>query len=96
MREELICARPMPVYGRITPAHAGRIIALFFRQFSAQDHPRACGKNIAAYIGISESTGSPPRMREESHSYIKWKLCGGITPAHAGRISRRKFARYVE
>ena len=72
---------------RIIPAHAGQTITTGNIGNTTTDHPRACGANAADMLGISESTGSSPRMRG------KHRRIGGrfnlfrIIPAHAGQTA---------
>ena len=46
MREEFINDEPTINGERITPAHAGRILKESKNKAVAEDHPRACGKNV--------------------------------------------------
>ena len=50
------------------------------------DHPRACGKNYEMMRKRCAELGSPPRMREEYHTFGLLPKIDRITPAHAGRI----------
>ena len=52
-------------YVRITPACAGRTIAVNNNKAVFWDHPRVCGKNRGNLRRHSGHTGSPPRVREE-------------------------------
>ena len=47
----------------ITPAHAGKTKLTAAVIMQAEDHPRACGENIARRMSERHSVGSPPRMR---------------------------------
>ena len=48
---------------RITPAHAGKTLAVLRAQTPLTDHPRACGENIRDHKNNGAGVGSPPRMR---------------------------------
>ena len=65
MREESLEPLNYSNNTRITPAHAGRIGYRRSAREHAQDHPRACGKNVKYLGGLISASGSPPRMREE-------------------------------
>ena len=75
----------------ITPAHAGKSIALKSARNRAQDHPRPCGEKMdTATLGLQEK-GSPPPMRGKGDAAI-WTLCAmRITPAHAGKSALQLF-----
>ena len=47
----------------ITPAHAGKTEISAARKCKSQDHPRACGENLAVLVLSAAEKGSPPRMR---------------------------------
>ena len=86
MREESLPQPKRTSCGRITPAHAGRIMRAPGRLANIKDHPRACGKNSAKVSASASASGSPPRMREESQAGYHQVFLLRITPAHAGRI----------
>ena len=48
---------------RITPAHAGKTVILYFGAIQRQDHPRRCGENRRAGLNRSQPRGSPPQVR---------------------------------
>ena len=74
----------------ITPAHAGKRCINARLQLTGQDHPRACGEKEGKTVVIPNGLGSPPRMRGKAIAYRKVEGKTGITPAHAGKSSRRK------
>ena len=80
-----------PSYRRrgITPAHAGKTSARLPRQSASRDHPRACGENTTKNATAAWAEGSPPRMRGKRCAGTVCGRRGGITPAHAGKTSRR-------
>ena len=89
MREESVWSILVCGPFGITPAHAGRIYNQISSTNPDKDHPRACGKNLASCPDVVFIVGSPPRMREE---FIPLKHAPHdlrITPAHAGRITKR-------
>ena len=49
---------------RITPAYAGKTIAIPLLRCIHRDHPRVCGKDRYRAALRFNITGSPPRMRE--------------------------------
>ena len=69
----------------ITPACAGKTLALTFHRAGTQDHPRVCGKNSFKPYPAIQRLGSPPRVREKhAHSDFDCAVVG-ITPASAGK-----------
>ena len=92
VREELLrCAYRIAVFG-ITPACAGRTFMISIRPAPSRDHPRVCGKNSSSSSIISQSLGSPPRVREEPIFLLTSSNRWGITPACAGRTQNGKLA----
>ena len=47
----------------ITPADAGKTVALSQRLSHIWDHPRGCGENHMQVLHLQRASGSPPRMR---------------------------------
>ena len=88
MREEFESKLSALMSLGITPAHAGRMWEQKAAWKKLEDHPRACGKNYCEGNVLSSVSGSPPRMREEYVANPQNSDELGITPAHAGRISR--------
>ena len=72
-------------YIGITPAHAGKTHNGGIQSVRQADHPRACGENSLARVGVAESAGSPPRMRGKPVSSASRSGSRRITPAHAGK-----------
>ena len=80
--------KPGKVKG-ITPAHAGKRPQGQFVRPLFQDHPRACGEKWnMSRTGLSIA-GSPPRMRGKVFGDIAVPAFTGITPAHAGKRTRK-------
>ena len=52
---------------RITPAGAGKTQYHKDKKNKRQDHPRRCGENSLARVGVAESAGSPPQVRGKLH-----------------------------
>ena len=74
---------------RITPAGAGKTPPAYFLYRHGRDHPRRCGENISGKIDKILYIGSPPQVRGK-HTANKAKLLHcGITPAGAGKTSRK-------
>jgi len=48
---------------RITPAHAGSMLASTLFYMVLRDHPRACGEHLVVPERHKSGRGSPPRMR---------------------------------
>ena len=77
---------------RITPAHAGKRCIYSIAYIARQDHPRACGEKIFAYIPVPGQLGSPPRMRGKANLLRRRVSTTGITPAHAGKRTKKRKA----
>ena len=73
------------LYGRITPAHAGKTEKSVAPYAKSADHPRACGENRLHALSLYCVIGSPPRMRGKRYTDSRIKGVGRITPAHAGK-----------
>ena len=43
---------------RITPAHAGKTLNVFFRHRLRQDHPRSCGENPTEMLNFRGQSSS--------------------------------------
>ena len=54
-----------------------------------RDHPRGCGENCQSDTTTRCGRGSPPRMRGKRRNHVRRQPLGGITPADAGKTSRR-------
>ena len=73
----------------ITPAYAGKSVAITCRAWYPRDHPRVCGeKSLHGKKGIG-GLGSPPRMRGKDSLETVIKGHPGITPAYAGKRLKR-------
>ena len=68
----------------ITPACAGnrRICRLY--RWRKPDHPRVCGEQLAPTLGVTASSGSPPRVRGTVAENRPYLSVIRITPACAG------------
>ena len=80
---------------RITPAHAGKRKGQMSFEYTAQDHPRACGEKYAEYTVHWRFQGSPPRMRGKADDDDALLPLLRITPAHAGKSSCLTYSRAV-
>ena len=74
---------------RITPAHAGKRKHFLHGCKRGWDHPRACGEKLACGSTPARRIGSPPRMRGKVQKTEKVLGAQRITPAHAGKRSRK-------
>ena len=75
----------MRAAGRITPAYAGKSVAITCRAWYPRDHPRVCGEKPLPVLLISGRGGSPPRMRGKGSDPGTLRTVRGITPAYAGK-----------
>ncbi len=85
VREEVYEATASQMFGRITPACAGRRLVGSFITFQLEDHPRVCGKKLTHIHSSHQELGSPPHMREEAGPAPVDIEAVGITPAYAGK-----------
>ena len=80
---------------RITPACAGTTFLDPVAAANIRDHPRVCGYYEKAYITITATVGSPPRVRVLLSHKSAFVVISRITPACAGttypglRLKRR-------
>ena len=75
----------------ITPAYAGKSIAVGIKSSWDMDHPRLCGEKQWHTVSSPRCTGSPPPMRgKDKRAGIQFGA-GGITPAYAGKRLRHRF-----
>ena len=73
----------------ITPAYAGKSESSLRKAVGVQDHPRLCGEKGRLFPLGSLLVGSPPPMRGKVKSGFSAFEFYGITPAYAGKSSRR-------
>ena len=73
------------VYGRITPACAGKSPSPCSEQCKYWDHPRMCGEKFPTSMRTARHAGSPPHVRGKAMSAVPERVCVGITPACAGK-----------
>ena len=73
----------------ITPAGAGKTPRQAYLSVSAPDHPRRCGENTCLSCKKPPVAGSPPQVRGKQA--LAYEIDGKtrITPAGAGKTSRR-------
>ena len=69
----------------ITPACAGKSVAVRSRVAPAWDHPRVCGEKKSNTGGKFRAGGSPPRVRGKVRFGPALPAPTGITPACAGK-----------
>ena len=89
MRGKVSCTCWFAFRRRITPAHAGKRTILSIEQPIRRDHPRACGEKDGGQYRWQRTWGSPPRMRGKVDVLPEVHALKGITPAHAGKSTRR-------
>ena len=89
VRGKVVFSLSRPLCGRITPACAGkrRIVGNYER--ATTDHPRVCGEKIILSRLATLAAGSPPRVRGKALAVAHVLMRGRITPACAGKSSRR-------
>ena len=73
------------VWGRITPAYAGKREFFTTVLRSSRDHPRLCGEKFSVTPIFPETVGSPPPMRGKGESDGGNIGLSRITPAYAGK-----------
>ena len=76
----------------ITPAGAGKTIAVELGFFQVEDHPRRCGENHLIIPHSNVTLGSPPQVRGKLLSLQVLSVCTRITPAGAGKTVKLYFA----
>ena len=77
----------------ITPAYAGKRCNRRSSCCRNQDHPRICGEKRSRFKRRQDVKGSPPHMRGKVKTFCKPKDVDRITPAYAGKSTRRLAAR---
>ena len=88
MRGKVVHGGLHRVHLGITPAYAGKSVALGqFRGF-IEDHPRVCGEKLTFCRFRQTFKGSPPRMRGKEGRHIPPAHALRITPAYAGKSTR--------
>ena len=73
---------------RITPAYAGKSLAVGVLWIHNEDHPRLCGEKSACMRAILQWIGSPPPMRGKDEIPMYSIAFFRITPAYAGKSCR--------
>ena len=91
MRGKGVSVEFSTVFARITPAYAGKRLALSNQNLVPWDHPRLCGEKIRKKKCVMRNTGSPPPMRGKVVDHKDEVLAAGITPAYAGKSLRYGF-----
>ena len=69
----------------ITPAYAGKRVAVRSDLGTIRDHPRVCGEKRANPVYFGRLPGSPPRVRGKVLDTVIEHAFDGITPAYAGK-----------
>ena len=81
--------RLLPSGAGITPAGAGKTMAIRYMCRNIEDHPRRCGENDAAESVTVMTAGSPPQVRGKHLTYVCNDKTDRITPADAGKTYQR-------
>ena len=85
MRGKVTPVSLVALWGRITPAYAGKRAVVPVYDVRFRDHPRVCGEKTDSQYQLPIMQGSPPRMRGKG---VKWQVSRRlkwITPAYAGK-----------
>ena len=77
---------------RLTPAYAGKTLLRSRGGERDRAHPRVCGEDVACSTSPIALHGSPPRMRGRLHRRPERRRRAGLTPAYAGKTTRRPHA----
>ena len=72
----------------ITPACAGKTRKSIWTTRRQRDHPRVCGENKGCCARLTQTRGSPPRVRGKLSRTATLRSLPRITPACAGKTSR--------
>ena len=79
--------------GGITPAYAGKSVKRDEFARVERDHPRVCGEKYSTTFTCKCGLGSPPRMRGKAFTKSFEEHGFGITPAYAGKSSKKEHQR---
>ena len=77
------------IFPRITPAYAGKSVFEQHDVISDKDHPRLCGEKYQEGTVITAYIGSPPPMRGKGHGLSFSPRFFRITPAYAGKRTKK-------
>ena len=89
MRGKVIILTLNKLLQRITPAYAGKRGQKCRRRNREKDHPRLCGEKYGYYTIEVISLGSPPPMRGKANIGDDIGDDFRITPAYAGKSSKK-------
>ena len=73
---------------RLTPANAGTTLRTRLISTLRWAHPRECGDDPIALATLTQTAGSPPRMRGRLGKILDPDPGGRLTPANAGTTSQ--------
>ena len=96
MRGKVQHERACRLRRRITPAYAGKSSTIFRKAPEKKDHPRLCGEKLYCFTTAEKPSGSPPPMRGKVIQNLPAILQARITPAYAGKSSRKSSLVIVE
>ena len=89
MRGKLVLDFQLVQLFGITPARAGKTRSTRATPRGRGDHPRACGENSKQGFSRPVEAGSPPRVRGKHRMILQRTYSLRITPARAGKTTRR-------
>ena len=89
MRGKACQLRHVGISHRITPAYAGKRVAVRSDLGTIRDHPRVCGEKMKSNPTTKKPKGSPPRVRGKDVLDALRRAENGITPAYAGKSRPR-------
>ena len=95
MRGKVIAEITDTVADGITPAYAGKSIAVTSKHTVHRDHPRVCGEKSAERLQRRQYTGSPPRMRGKACNGAFNFIIIGDHPRVCGEKARRSCRRHT-
>ena len=79
-------------WGRLIPAHAGKITSALPFVSARRAHPRSRGENPFSTSIAGRGMGSSPLTRGKSSTTENSSSATGLIPAHAGKIGRKAAA----
>ena len=85
MRGKVLLEQGAESQETITPACAGKSLALAGVLDCKKDHPRMCGEKFNCNPGSPQHWGSPPHVRGKAAVPLSPMMAYRITPACAGK-----------
>ena len=78
-------------WGRLIPAHAGKITSALPFVSARRAHPRSRGENVGKELYDLGARGSSPLTRGKCSQRLHAEARAGLIPAHAGKIPVASF-----